>query len=374
MIDEEGGVPGEFRVERSGPDLSNDLKVYYRVAGTAGNGVDYQGLAGAATLRAGESAAAIRLTPIDDAEIEPPETVELRLCRRNEPFTLAILPDTQYYVVRNGAGRPEMFFAQTRWIATHRDEENIVFVLHEGDVTDQNTEGEWLRGRAAMRVLDGVVPYAITPGNHDGLGQRLSLTERFNRHFPVTDYERLPTFGGVFEPGKLDNSYHFFSAGGVDWMVLVLEFGPRDVVLTWANEVVAAHPERRVIVLTHAHLYPDDTLQGAPEHRENPTAVGRQNNGTDVWEKAVAPARQHCFRVRWPRGHPSDALRSGARRRGRSVGRGCRPRQPDIPDRRQLPVRPAGRRWLLAPRSFLSRARCIHRADLLAVSLALFDQ
>jgi len=71
----------------------------------------------------------------------------------------------------------------------------------------------------------------------------------------------------------------------------VLEFGPRDVVLTWANEVVAAHPERRVIVLTHAHLYPDDTLQGAPEHQGNPTANGRQNNGTHVWEKLL---RRHA--------------------------------------------------------------------------------
>jgi hypothetical protein len=291
VIDEEGGVPGEFQVERSDPDLSNDLRVYYRVAGTAGNAVDYQGLPGTVTLRAGESSVAIPLVPIEDAGIEPPETVEVRLCPRNEPFTLAILPDTQYYVVRGGAGRPEVFFAQTHWIATHRDAENIVFALHEGDVTDLNTEGEWLRGRAAMRVLDGVVPYAITPGNHDGLNQRLNLTERFNRHFPLTDYERLPTFGGVFEPGKLDNSYHFFSAGGVDWMLLVLEFGPRDVVLTWANEVVAAHPERRVIVLTHAHLYPDDTLQGAPEHLENPTALERQNNGTDVWEKLL---RRHA--------------------------------------------------------------------------------
>jgi hypothetical protein len=290
-IDEEGGASGEFRIERSGGDLTNDLRVYYRIAGSAGNGVDYQGLNGTVTLGAGDRTAAIRLIPIDDAEIEPSETVEVRLCPRNAPFALAILPDTQYYVVRGGAGTPEMFFEQTRWIATHRDAENIAFVLHEGDVTDLNTEGEWLRGRAAMRVLDGVVPYAISPGNHDGLAQRVNLTERFNRHFALTDYERLPTFGGVFEAGKLDNGYHFFSAGGVDWMVLVLEFGPRDVVLTWANEVVAAHPERRVIVLTHAHLYPDDTLQGAPEHQGNPTANGRQNNGTHVWEKLL---RRHA--------------------------------------------------------------------------------
>jgi hypothetical protein len=290
-VGEEGQGTAGFRVARSGGNPTSDLTVHYRVGGTAANGVDYQGLAGKVTLRAGESSATIQVLPIDDAEVEPDETVEVRLCPGNEPFTLALLPDTQYYVLRGGAGTPDMFFAQTRWIATNRDVENIVFVLHEGDVTDRNTEGEWLRGRAAMRMLDGVVPYAIAPGNHDGLGQRSNLTERFNRHFPAADYQSLPTFGGVFEHGKLDNSYHFFSAGGVDWMVLVLEFGPRDVVLAWANELVGAHPERRVIVLTHAHLYPDDTLQGAPEHLGSPTSYGRQNNGTHVWEKLL---RRHA--------------------------------------------------------------------------------
>ena len=112
----------------------------------------------------------------------------------------------------------------------------------------------------AMRTLDGVVPYSVLPGNHD-IGTNGSANTRdttlFNTYFPVSDFSGSETFGGVYpaEPDKYDNNYHTFHAGGTDWLVLSLEFGPRDHVLDWANEVVASHPNHRVIVVTHDYMY-----------------------------------------------------------------------------------------------------------------------
>ena len=40
--------------------------------------------------------------------------------------TLVVLPDTQFYA----AAYPEIFAAQTKWIANHRDSANLVAVLH----------------------------------------------------------------------------------------------------------------------------------------------------------------------------------------------------------------------------------------------------
>ena len=178
--------------------------------------------------------------------------------------TIVVLPDTQYYA----ESFPDIFTAQTQWIAANKVTSNIVFVLHEGDITQNNNEAEWQNAVSSMSVLDGVVPYALSPGNHDtGASGPPSADTRdttlYNTYFPVTLYETLPTFGGVFEAGKLDNSFHFFSAAGTDWLVVALEFGPRDPVLDWANQVVAANPDRRVIVVTHAYLYSDDTLHGS---------------------------------------------------------------------------------------------------------------
>lgn len=280
--------PGRFTVRRQG-DLSRPLRVFYRVGGTAQNGKDYAGLPGSITLPAGAASAEIAVVARDDVEVEPPETVSVELTRPADPFTLVVLPDTQYYVYPGKGGIPEMFFRQTQWVAEHKDDARIAFVLHEGDCTDQNTPAEWQRVKAAMAKLDGVVPYALAVGNHDGLNQPANGTEWFNRFFPVAEFESLPSFGGVFEPGRLDNAFHYFTAGGVDWLVLSLEFGPRDEVLAWANEIVARHPERRVIVLTHTHLYFDNTLHGSrPDHQWTPRSYGRRNNGPDVWEKFLS--------------------------------------------------------------------------------------
>ncbi len=210
-----------------------------------------------------------------------------------EPFTIAILPDTQVYA----ESFPAIFTSQTQWIADNAVLENIVFVLHEGDITDDNVAGQWTNANTSLSVLDGMVPYALALGNHD-LGTNGSADTRdstlFNTYFPVSRFSSLPTFGGVYEAGKLDNSFHLFTAGGADWLVLALEFGPRDGVLAWANEVCSYFRSRRVIVVTHAYMYSDDTLHGSlPTHKWNPHAYGVAggpggvNDGVEMWDKFV---------------------------------------------------------------------------------------
>ena len=210
----------------------------------------------------------------------------------SKPFTIAVLPDTQIYA----ESYPEIFDSQTRWIADNAERLNIAFVLHEGDVTNGNVEYHWRNAVHSMGLLDGAVPYAIVLGNHDmgPAGECDSRDSLFNDHFPVGRFEKLPTFGGVFESGRMDSSYHLFSAGGTDWLVLALEYLPRDSVLDWANDVAASHPERRFIVLTHSYVYSDNTLHGSsPDHAAGPgtdslaAAPGGANDPVQIWGKLV---------------------------------------------------------------------------------------
>jgi hypothetical protein len=114
-----------------------------------------------------------------------------------------------------------------------------------------------------MQVLDGKVPYFLVPGNHDYSegGRCTDRTTRLNEYFPVSQFRDSPTFGGTYdkEPERLENSYHRFSAGGRDFLVLALEFGPRRDVVRWANQVAAQHKNRAAILITHAYMYFDDT-------------------------------------------------------------------------------------------------------------------
>ncbi|MBN1393487.1 MAG: metallophosphoesterase [Pirellulales bacterium] len=203
-------------------------------------------------------------------------------------WTLVLLPDTQMYA----EDYPGLFTMQTHWIAKNKDKFDIRYVLHLGDITNGSKKFEWERSREAMSELDGVVPYALVPGNHDyhALADRRT---RLNDYFPLEKYKQWPTFGGAMDD-DMCNSYHLFSAGGTDWIVLALEWAPRDETVAWANQLLTKYADRKAIVLTHAYLYQDDTRynfaekgkkQGASPHGYpcNTSA----NDGEELWQKLV---------------------------------------------------------------------------------------
>lgn len=211
-------------------------------------------------------------------------------CSRREAFKIVLLPDTQSYTYEY----PEIFQAQTQWIADNAD--SITFVLHHGDITDNNSEEQWQKAAALMSIMDGKVPYAFAEGNHDLPGNAAGReTALFNKYFPYDKYSKTEHFGGAFETGKMDNTWHAFKAGGHDWLVLCLEFGPRNKVLEWAADVVKEHPHHKVIINTHAYMYSDDTRMGEgdgwlPQDYGIGKCTGDDavNNGEQMWEKFVS--------------------------------------------------------------------------------------
>ena len=204
------------------------------------------------------------------------------------PFSLVVLPDTQGY----SQGRPEIFTSQTQWVKDNKDALNIVFVLHEGDITNDNKDLEWERADASMSILDGVVPYTLCPGNHDVPNHGKSAadsrcTDKFNKIFSVSRFENEPWWGG-YDPDDPDSRYVFFEAAGMEFMIVSLEFGPTDAMLDWANKIVAEHKEKRVIVLTHCYMYHDDTRSGPGDETNSKGWDNfKANDGEDMWEEFV---------------------------------------------------------------------------------------
>lgn len=202
-----------------------------------------------------------------------------------DEFTLVMVPDTQYAI----QNKPELFYAQTNWILDNREALNIPFVLHVGDIIEwpSNTD-QWDRAKQGMTTLDGNVPYQIAIGNHDmdawapdgyeGIEADRS-TDMFNTYFPLSLFEAKPTFGGNYPEGLSDNTYFEFTAGGVDWLVISLKYDPTDDELAWADQVVAAHPDRLVIINSHNY----QQGQGSQSQR---TPVGDR-----IWD---AVAKKHA--------------------------------------------------------------------------------
>lgn len=209
-------------------------------------------------------------------------------------WTIVVLPDTQYYA----RSHPHTFIAQTRWLRAQKDVLDLQVVLHVGDITDDNGPAQWQVARAAFDELEGEVPYVLAPGNHD-IGEGGSARTRdtlLHEYFPVRDAMARPSFGGLFESERLDNSWHVIETPSGPWLVLALEFGPRDDVVAWADEVLAAHADVPTIVVTHAYLYSDDTRydietrpdqQWSPHHYGVAGLVGGVNDGEALFQKLV---------------------------------------------------------------------------------------
>jgi hypothetical protein len=209
-------------------------------------------------------------------------------------FTVVALPDTQYYA----AEHPEILDSQVTWIIQERQNENIRLVVHEGDIVDADDPIQWTRAAGALHRLDGSIPYVLSAGNHDyrsggGLGNRQTA---MSDYFPTEARTATQWFGETFEPGRIENSAAVVGAPDGTWLVLSLEFGPRDAVLAWADRILKRHSSFPSIVVTHAYLSADDSRYdhlSRPDQLWNPyrylpgATPGAVNDGEEIWRKLV---------------------------------------------------------------------------------------
>lgn len=207
--------------------------------------------------------------------------------RGREEFTLVLIPDTQRYAKNT----PAMFFSQTNWIRENHRALNVRFVIHLGDIVDDNTDQEWRVADRAMGVLDEHVPYLVLPGNHDferhpEERRRIKHAPKYNAIFPPLRFRDRPWYGG-HRGVTNDNNFCFFSAAGRDFMILGLEYGPSDEVLEWAGTLLRAHPDKRVVVATHTYMYDDDTRLGPGDEFSPHKSHASYNDGEQIWDKFV---------------------------------------------------------------------------------------
>ena len=180
-----------------------------------------------------------------------------------EPFTLVVLPDTQFY----SESYPATFTAQTQWIVNQLAARNIVFVTHMGDLVDDDVESQWVNADNSMDLLDGQVPYGVLPGNHD-------LDDggtKYNNHFGPSRFAGESWYGGYYGSTNMNN-WETFEGSGMQFLILHLQYAPSAAVLAWADGVIDAHPGYRVIVSTHDYLNTDGT---------------RDTNGNAIWNGLV---------------------------------------------------------------------------------------
>ncbi len=278
------------------------------------------------------------------------ETTATEAALSADSFSIVVLPDTQYY----SHGYPDPansnyswpFNDQVNWIVAHHDDadKKIQLVIGLGDITDDggprpsgehacreaveaNWATQWVRADNAIKLLDGAnIPYTMVIGNHDydcqyehtGGWPQSRSTSNFDKWFGPSRYVGKSWFhGGRMNPTSNANFYNIVELGGKNYLVLALEFYPRDSVLAWANTILDDNPDLPVIVAMHAYLFPDTGAPGSAvrAHHGNPDSAesynlapscaeictgdhacpkavtascDNGNNGDDMWTKFVS--------------------------------------------------------------------------------------
>ena len=214
-----------------------------------------------------------------------------------QPFTVVLLPDTQYYSEQ--ASLFAHFTAQATWIVSNLAARRIVFVSHVGDIVDNGAKNkaEWTRADQAMKILDGDlnkkpdghVPYGAVAGNHDyDTPHDKKAATTYLAHFGPDRYKGRSWFLGA-SANKM-NMAQVFLANGEKLLHLALEYQPADSAIHWAQQVLSKYPALPAIVSTHKHL---DLGTPGKWYTSGETSDGSgDNSAVSLYRKLVEPFPQ----------------------------------------------------------------------------------
>lgn len=230
------------------------------------------------------------------------ESLEARSLMAANAFTIAVLPDTQYY----SQSFPEILDAQIKYILDQRVSENIAFVTQLGDIVQSAESGstrnavQWQRADAAFDRLDGnlttkpdgILPYSVTLGNHDYavISDKTSGTGRYQQYFGPDRYEGRSWF--LEDSGKPGDQAQVFAAGGYRFLHITLQFEPLDSDLAWAQRVIDRNPGLPTIISTHSYLNPGSKSRTTVIQGHSGSTPNEGNTGEQVFQKLIATNNQ----------------------------------------------------------------------------------
>lgn len=164
-------------------------------------------------------------------------------------YTFVWLSDTQFYT----EVFPELYETQVGWIKDHKDEMDIEYVFHTGDIVNTyNQMYQWEFADQFMGVLeDSDIPYGVLAGNHDVELPNMGY-DNYYQYFGADRFQDESYFGGSYENNR--GHYDLISTHGTDFIMVYMGWQPDDEGIAWMNEVLAKYPDRLAILNFHQYL------------------------------------------------------------------------------------------------------------------------
>lgn len=205
-----------------------------------------------------------RETPIPT---ETPEPTPEPTAAGPTPFSIVWMSDTQNLTRHY----PEVFNSMRDWILRERESQNIVFLIHTGDVVDACSPFMWSNASIALVPVLYEIPGMVVSGNHDvGSDNRQSL---FNER-PYAMMTRKE--GQTYRDG--DCAYQIFTAGGDEFLVFGFGYSVNSTaVWRWVNSVMDEHPDAVALFVMHYALQEDNRYSGQARELVRQVAANRPN-------------------------------------------------------------------------------------------------
>ncbi len=229
-------------------------------------------------------------------------------------YTFAVVGDTQsllWYDLITGTKNMDRMYD---WIVKEAKNGKIDLVMGLGDISETNnagksdypfsggqfdftqskksykfnTEGntrknEYLYAKSNIdKLAANGIPYTIVRGNHDKPASTSSTEYTFDQYFKYDEYashyadNMVGRYDGKYDDGSMHNTYLKIEVAGQKYMIVNLDCGvsshkeKADDILEWANRVVEANKDHKVIVTTHMYLsvdgYKDANSSKQPEY------------------------------------------------------------------------------------------------------------
>lgn len=187
-------------------------------------------------------------------------------------YTFVWMSDTQYY----SESFPYIFDRQTQWIVENKEAMKIKYVFHTGDLVDESDkEEQWNNADQFMKTLDDAnVPNGVLAGNHD-VDHKTSDYTQFYRFFGEDRYKDRPYYGGSYKNNR--GHYDLISANGNDYIMVYMGWGVDDESISWINQVLAEHPDRKAILSFHEYLLSTGTRHPLGDKLYNQIVVPNKN-------------------------------------------------------------------------------------------------
>lgn len=246
-----------------------------------------------------------------------------------DPFAVCVLPDPQHMANPTwNSQNPALYGQMMQWIVDNRNTTidgaplNLKAIWSVGDCQDFVTYNaqhaqELVSIPALLKAPKANIPFMICAGNHeydyldgspltrDKIGWKMhtgpfspsnvsSMFSGSNGMLIAGSRTDRVLYGGCFDeaaagsgfPTSTANAYYKMYVGGLKWLIIVLEFYPRSLIMNWAKALMAQYPDHQAFVLTHGYStdVPNNLIQrGATGN------YATDKYGPDFYSMAAAP-------------------------------------------------------------------------------------